>query len=413
MKIDTSDRKILRNYARQLAQITQTPAMQERIRLWKLHNKLDRQRPMMLVYPEGSWGELIPSASLECRGDEARWKEFEIKSRIYTHEHFNSDNVLANEWVVSKVIRNTGWGLSAEHVPSMTAGGAWAFKPVIETPQDMKKLHFPEITYDENATQKAFEQDQEIFGDILPVKLVGIQHIGFHLMQFWTGWRGLEKSLMDMIEEPEFVHEGMAFLEEGHRQMIRQYEEQNLLSANNDNTYHSTGGNGYIDDEEIFKPGFDPEHIRPCDMWASAESQELTVVRPRMHAEFAMEYEKRLLSAFGLNGYGCCDDFNQKFDLVMEIPHIRRVSVSPFCNVQIAAEKIGKKAIVSWKPQPSHLVGEFNEELIRQELRAGLAATQDCTVEIILKDTHTCENHPERFDQWTRICREEIEKTLS
>jgi hypothetical protein len=29
---------------------------------------------------------------------------------------------------------------------------------------------------------------------------------------------------------------------------------------------------------------------------------------------------------------------------------------------------------------------------------------------MILKDTHTCEHHPERFDRWARIAREEVER---
>jgi hypothetical protein len=37
-----------------------------------------------------------------------------------------------------------------------------------------------------------------------------------------------------------------------------------------------------------------------------------------------------------------------------------------------------------------------------------LARQYNNVLEIILKDTHTCENHPERFDRWTQICREVI-----
>jgi hypothetical protein len=29
---------------------------------------------------------------------------------------------------------------------------------------------------------------------------------------------------------------------------------------------------------------------------------------------------------------------------------------------------------------------------------------------MILKDTHTCEHHPERFDRWTKIAREEVNR---
>jgi hypothetical protein len=29
---------------------------------------------------------------------------------------------------------------------------------------------------------------------------------------------------------------------------------------------------------------------------------------------------------------------------------------------------------------------------------------------MILKDTHTCENHPERFTEWTKIARNLVER---
>ncbi len=37
-----------------------------------------------------------------------------------------------------------------------------------------------------------------------------------------------------------------------------------------------------------------------------------------------------------------------------------------------------------------------------------VARANGCVLEMILKDTHTCEHHGERFDAWTRIAREEI-----
>jgi hypothetical protein len=29
---------------------------------------------------------------------------------------------------------------------------------------------------------------------------------------------------------------------------------------------------------------------------------------------------------------------------------------------------------------------------------------------MVLKDTHTCDHHPERFNEWTKIAREEVER---
>jgi hypothetical protein len=34
-------------------------------------------------------------------------------------------------------------------------------------------------------------------------------------------------------------------------------------------------------------------------------------------------------------------------------------------------------------------------------------------VAMILKDTHTCEHRPERFDHWTQIARQEVNRALA
>jgi hypothetical protein len=290
------------------------------------------------------------------------------------------------------------------------ARGAWRFDPVIKGPSDLKRLQFPKIIYDEAATKYKLAQAQELFGDILDVKLKGVTHISYHLMSLYTSWRGLKEMMTDMYLQPQMLHDAMVFLEEGHRCILRQYVDQNLLSLNNDGAYQSSGGNGYTN--ELPKPGFDPYRVRPSDMWASAESQEMAQVGPRQHAEFALQYEKRLLEPFGLNGYGCCDDLTLKLDDVLTIPNLRRISISPFSDVEKCAEVLRGNYIFSWKPHPAHLVGQFDGGAIRNYIRHTIEVAQkhECVLEIILKDTHTCEHHPERFDCWTQIAREEIER---
>jgi hypothetical protein len=403
----SEERTILRDLAKQVADIADLPIMAERRELWKKHNSLQSVRPMMLIFPEGSWQELLPHSALKCQGEKARRIEWSLRSRVYYHEHFLDDTVIEKEWIVPKVIHNSGWGLQARHIPSTEARGAWHFDPVIKKPSDLKKLKIPEITYDEEASKRNLTEAQELFGDILDVKQKGVSHISFHLMNQYTGLRGLEEVMLDMHENPGMLHDAMAFLEGGHRHIIQQYADLNLLSLNNDSTYQNTGGNGYTD--ELPKSGFDPNRIRLCDMWGSAEAQEMAQVSPEMHAEFSLAYEERLLEPFGLTGYGCCEDLTRKLDDVFTIPNIRRISIAPSADVDACAEKLQGKYIFSWKPQPSHLVGEFNTQLIRDYIQHTLDVTKNCVVEMILKDTHTCEHHPERFDQWTQIARELID----
>ena len=242
----------------------------------------------------------------------------------------------------------------------------------------------------------------------MDVRLCGQRCVYFGLMAEYTSLRGLEQVMLDMFENPRMLHDALAFLEEGHRRLLRQYVDLNLLSLNNDNTYNSSGGVSWT--EELPAPGFDPRRVRPGDMWSFAESQELALVSPEMHAEFVLQYEKRLLAPFGLTGYGCCEDLTRKLEHVFTIPNIRRISISPWADVDVCAGKLRDKYIFSWKPHPAMLVGEFDPERIRAYIRHTLDVTRGCVLEMVLKDTHTCENHPERFTAWTRIARELVEQ---
>ena len=410
MPVTIEDRTILRNLARQVADIADMPIQGERRKPWIAHNNLQSHRPMILVFPEGSWEELLTDADLVCEGETARSIEWRLRNRIYYHDHFQDDTVIEKEWIVNKVIHNTGWGLIPQQIPSPEKRGAWIFDPVIHKPEDLKKLHYPEITYDEVETHKRFTQMQDLFGDILEVRLKGVAHISYHLMQQYTYLRGLEQTMMDMVLNPGWLHDAIRFFMEGHQHVQSQYVALNLLSLNNDSTYHNSGGNGYTD--QLPAPGFDPQKVRFIDMWGSAEAQELAGVSPKMHEEFSIQYEKQLLAPFGLTGYGCCEDLTRKLEDVLTIPKIRRISISPFADVDRSAEQLSDKAIFSWKPNPAHLVGQFDENRIRNYLQHAVevALQNQCVLEMILKDTHTCEYHPERFDRWLMIAREIVTK---
>jgi hypothetical protein len=408
MTIDASEKTILRSLAQQLADMAVDPVMNERREQWVAHNSLRSTRPLLLVYPEGSWQELIPADTLQCSSREVRWIEMNLRQKIYTREHFHDDSVIEPEWIVPAVISNTGWGLEQRVQSSSVARGAYSWESVLNDTSDLQKMHFPELVYDEGKTMENLEMLEDLFDDILPVMLKGCTHISYHLTAQFIKLRGVTEMFMDMMDRPEFVHEVMAFFEEGHRRELLQLIDMDLLSLNNNGTYQNSGGNGYTD--ELPMEGYDAANVRPCDMWASAEAQEMASVSPEMHEEFALQYEKRLLEPFGLTGYGCCEDLTDKMDYVLTIPNIRRISCSPWADVERCAEKLKGNYIFSWKPNPAHLVGTFDAEAVRDYIGHTLDVCRqhDCVLEIVLKDTHTVENQPERFDEWTQIARDLI-----
>ncbi len=288
--IKGKDRMIIRDLARKVADIASDPIMDQRREMWKAHNSLKMKHPMILVFPEGSWSELLPKSAMECEDEKAREIERKLKMKIYQHENINDDIVIEKNWKVHKKVSGTvyegclvpgDWGIEYKLHKSSQRRGAYSFDPVIHSFSDIKKLKVPELVYDEKSTMKEYEEMQDLFGDILDVQLKGLCHVSFHFMQNYIHLRGLKEMMYDLYDNPGMIHEIMHFFEEGSNKMIDQCLEQNLFSLNNDDTYNSSGGNGYTD--ELPAPGFDPNRIRTCDLWAAAESQEMSGVSTEMH----------------------------------------------------------------------------------------------------------------------------------
>ena len=125
---------------------------------------------------------------------------------------------------------------------------------------------------------------------------------------------------------------------------------------------------------------------------------------------FRSPYQLPLLERFGLNCYGCCEPVNARWHLLKTIPNLRRVSVSPWADIDVMAEALGDKYLFSCKPNPAYLaIPQMDEAFIRQELRSLIRRTRGCRLEIIMKDNNTLGGNPENAFNWVRIAREEAE----
>ena len=406
MAFEQNDRRILRELAKQVAEIGDHPRQAERREMWKLHNSLRKTKPMVLVSPEGSWGEILPHSVLQCTDPLARGYEYHFRSLIYRWEHLRDDYVILPHLKVGLAWSHTGWGLSPGYFRSDMERGAWHIDPPMKDLDDIRKLKRPDIVIDEEATQRNFEAISEAVGDILEVKI-------YHRMFIWgfTGLanvymylRGLDQMMYDMIERPEWVHQVMKFLADGNMHMLDQVDAYPKLDLDNDDEYIASGGMGFTD--ELPGPDFDGR-VRLRNLWGFGEAQELVGVSGAMHEEFVFQYQRPLMDRFGLNCYGCCEPVTDRLDYVLKIPRLRRISISPWADKRIAAEGLQNKYIFSWKPNPAQMCGQFSEDRIRQDIRETLDIAKGCVVEMVLKDTHTCDNDPARLSAWVRIAEEE------
>ena len=173
-----------------------------------------------------------------------RW-EYVLKQRIFRHKYIHDDVPIEGTFHVQKVIYNSMWGVAPKFKAGDTAGGAWHHVPIIEKPSDWKQLSMPKVEYDDAATKERYEAVGNAIGDLLTLDLVGNQLYNFHMMHWYCDYRGLENMYMDLVLEPEMVHEQIRFFTDGVISMFRQYEQLGLVSLNNDDTFHYTGGIGY------------------------------------------------------------------------------------------------------------------------------------------------------------------------
>jgi len=269
-------------------------------------------------------------------------------------------------------------------------------------------LKYPKLTVDLDSTNRNFEYISEIFGDILDVKLYFTVIPGFidnlSMIGYLARSRGMDQIFIDMIDRPKWVHKIMEFLTNGILDLIKKAEDNGWLGLNNADDYIGTGGLGYTD--ELPQKDFD-DKVRLIDLWGSREAQEMTGISPAMLEEFVLPYQIKILKYFGLNCYGCCEDLTKSFEVIKKIPRLRRVSVAPWTNMGTAAEALQDRYVYVWKPNPAVLAMEsFNGDLIKKIISQGFEQTKDCIVEIIMKDTHTLRNEPERLKKWAKIAKQ-------
>jgi hypothetical protein len=214
-----------------------------------------------------------------------------------------------------------------------------------------------------------------------------------------------------MYDNPEGMHNFMAFLRDGTLKMLDHLEAGDLLSLNNDSDYVGSGGFGFT--KELPQAGFNGSHVSTRDMWGFCESQETCHVSPAMFEEFIFPYQLPIMERFGLNCYGCCEPLDKRWHVIKQIPRLRRVSVSPWADVAAMSEQLGDRYIFSLKPNPAVLaVSPLDEEQIRKELRSAIQFTKNCHLEIIMKDNNTICGNPQHVIQWVKIVREEAESFL-
>jgi hypothetical protein len=399
------DREVLRRLAAEVAEVAALPVQRETRALWVALNGLRPERPMVML-DELPWHEMDVDGSLalESRDEVARSLEETLRRTLYAWRHLPADMVVEPAIDVPKVIRTTGFGVETRETTLALDPRndivSHEYADQLATAEDVDRIRAPEVTLDEAATAELEEKAREAFEGLLEVRMQGWLP-SFELWDDIVAWRGAQVVLFDLADRPEHMHAIAARYTEARLAMLDQLEERGLLGRDQARIA-CTGAHT----DELPAPGHDPARPRARDLWTYGMAQILASVSPAMFEAFEVPYAQRWYARFGLAYYGCCDPLHDRVDLVRRIPNVRKVSMSPWADVEQGAAAIGPDFVLSWKPNPAIVARDgWDPDAIERELRGVVetAARHGCPLEITLKDISTVRRRPERLREWAAI----------
>jgi hypothetical protein len=376
LKMTCQEQKdLIRELAKRLKDVSEKPQNSIKRHNWADHNDLKRNtEPMLWVCPDddGGWEELVPESEIICQDPDLRQLEIKLKRTLYHAGHFDDDFVfepavyfdIPGEYTGYHYgcrTQKTVWGIK---VQAKVAGKtAYHLDNFIRTPEDFQTILNHEVDFipDHAELDRLKEKYQEALNGIIAINFnlpysVLVQSLLIELVHM----RGLEELMYDLYDNAEILMQLLRHMAESKARLLDRLEQNKMLFDNRINIYTGSGSLGYTND--LLKK---PEDVKLKDMWGFADAQEFSNVSPQMFEAFAVQNQKIGLNKFGMGCYGCCEPMDNKYDIIFRhIDNLRRISVSPWSDIKMAAENIGDRAIYSWKPNPVLICCGFDEDSV-------------------------------------------------
>lgn len=401
MSFTKHDMTILRPLAERYAELAALDVQAERLDRYSKTISLEAIRPVVLI-DEVPWGEIKDKdLVLQCERDGARHIEQRLRKTLYQWNHFQVDMVIPPAFRVAKGIRHSGIGLEIQDVQIQGDTGAYIasheYKDQLQNEEDVAQLTLPEISYDREATEEAVHLAESVFSGLMQVEAVGTT-LQYSIWDQIAMYRGVDKLLMDLAMRPEFTHAvATRFMEIGASE-FEQLLDQDLVDTD-PIILHCTPASA----EELPAPDFNGK-VRPKDVWGRCAAQIFAAVSPDMHDEFDLAYNQQLFSECGLLYYGCCEPLDTKIDILRKrFKNLRKISITPWADPEVAARNIGSDYVLAAKPNPAFVNSpEFASEPVEAEMIRCLEACKrhGTTCEFVLKDISTIANTPENLTKW-------------
>lgn len=416
-QIPQNERTHLRELARRQAEYAALPVMAQRRAMWYDLNDgpSGAARPLFLVETGTFDRDFMPEDVYRCAPGAGRSIERQLLRHIRNHELINDDKVIPATFDFGWFVEIDEFGIriprrtiaDADGVPT---GYEWDH-PIKDLRRDLALLKPATCRVDRGRTvaYQAFLED--LLGDIRPVRLVSGTFARGMLTHRVIELMGMEAFFLAMYDAPDDLHRLMAFLRDNCLHIMRWAEGEGLLRLNN--TDQASFGSSYNFTRRLPVTAAGTETAMLRDMWGAANSQETVGVSPALFHEFCFPYYRDVCEPLGLLYYGCCEPAHPFWEDIRQLPHLKKVSISRWCDEGFMGEALrGTDIVFSRKPDPNFLSVDktLNEEAWAAHIRETLEATRGASVEFIVRDVYTVHRNLNNARRCVEIARREIDR---
>ncbi len=409
-----NDYQILRQLAGEYAELAQSDfnlAIPDRYR--DLNSLRHDVRPPVLVFEE-PWGEFHhEELRLQCEDPHCRELEQRLRRDLFKVRHHRGDYALKPYAEAVVELHHSGCGFTftdERTIESMTGSdiSSHSYVDQLADASALEKFRMPEISINEEKTAANVALAARVFDGLLRVRKAGVS-------LYLASWddiprlHGVENCMIDLYDEPEFMHAVIDTMTRIHEHEIARYEELNVLET--DPYYiHCTPACTW----ELPVKDIDRDNITAKDIWCRAMAQVFSMVSPAMHDEFDLQYTQRLFDRCGLGYYGCCEPLHDKIPYLRQrFKNLRRISITPWANPDVAADHMGGDYVMSYKCNPAFVArGVLDLEPARREVERAIEACNrnHTPCEFILKDVSTVNGRSEVLTEWVEMVNEVIDR---
>ena len=407
-QIPFKDRERLRTLAKQRQELANSPKNDEIMKKWTALAEGRKESPTVRLLFSNFTHEVV-TPRMQCESQAARGVESYLLSTMVGRELFDDDTPLSGELPIGLRTWASPFGIGAKRsrIPGKVGSG-YHIDPVIEDlEEDWEKMKGGSFGADLKGTVEYCGWLGELFGDILPTKIVMNSLTGamtnplVHLM-------GMENYYLSMYDCPEILHKVMDMATKVYEDYYDFLEREKLLLP-------TVGLSPLPQESYSFTSELPADSaVKTTDCWGFLESQETTAVAPEVFGEFVYPYQDRLVKRMGLLSYGCCERVDAIWpDYLSKWKNLRKLSVSPFNNeAQVGEYLRGTNVIYYSKPRAEYVTnpGPMDEEALKKYFKMVCESASGCLFEMAQREVLTIFGDYNRGRRYVEIAKECIEK---